>query len=188
MLLNNYSFIYIYKFKYTYIYTYILYIWKQWLCIHACSIRNESPDGAGAPFRHHQSEAATPFLSAAASISQTWTGHMFSHTPLFIISCIKYLISAVFFLHLNFFLHRIPVFALHGSLRRCSRQTMTCLWGLCGVSSRANVGHCGGTPVLRAAASATWMPPVKIATVCLAFSLFPSYGTITMCVCVCVCV
>lgn len=152
-------------------------IWKQWPCKHACSIRNESPDGAGGPFRHHQSEAATPFLSAAASISQTWTGHMFSHKPLFIITCIKYLISAIFFFIFLFSLHRISVFALHGSLGRSSRRTMTCLWGLCGVISWANVGHCGGTPVLRAAASATWMPPVKIAIGFFSLSLY---------VCVCV--
>lgn len=45
----------------------------------------------------------------------------------------------------------------------------------------SNVGHCGGTPVRRAGC-ATWMLPVKMATVwvCLAFPLPLLLGVRTM--------
>lgn len=56
-------------------------------------------------FGNPSQKTATPFLSAAASISQTWTDHMFSHMPLFIISRINDLISAHFIL----FPHRISL-------------------------------------------------------------------------------
>lgn len=87
-----------------------------------------------------------------------------SDIPLFIISRINNIISAFFFhFHTESLLtcpHLMPQ----------RKQSVKCLHGVwCGGISWANVGHCGGTPVQRAG-SATWMLPVKMATVWLSLS------------------